>query len=321
MEGYVKRSRFCKFLIPDKCILHPHRISLGRLCSDKFLFLWRIVFFILIVMVVLHASTVLNVFYFFHAFTQWGLTLTTFTLFFLLLAFLIRRKVYLVPDEKSPSSSDHSQVEESQTSALQETSTTTSPQNQLVQSISRVSVRQKKLYYYTSPLDTTSLILFEMAWSAEILITIVSWFILIAVDFKEIAKEEQESFSGFMFMAEAHTVPISVLIVEIVLNRIRFVHRHLFFGIGFVLLFGLMDMSFSYALGKAAYAPVLTWKDFKTPLILMGFAGVLVTGFYLGYWIGEKKENAYQRKIKKMLENKKETKLIMPLIQDVEETL
>ena len=135
-------------------------------------------------------------------------------------------------------------------------------------------------------------VFFEIAWTAEVVITIVFWSILAVVD-SEKAKEYDTEV--LIFTAETHLVPIILLSVEFTCTKIRFTRQHAFIAAIPLILYTGVSIYFALVYDIHAY-PILTWKDYKSaifgPLILLLFA----FGFWSGYWIGERKYRSAMRR-------------------------
>jgi len=140
-------------------------------------------------------------------------------------------------------------------------------------------------------LHKTAYLFFEMAWTAEVVITTVFWTILTIVDFEQAGQYDLEV---IIFMGETHLMPISLLIIEFRHNKVRFTKSHAVFVAIPPLLFTIVSIFFSYAFNIIAY-PILTWKDYKTIIFGVLIAVLFAGGFLLGYWVGERKHRSFIR--------------------------
>lgn len=92
-----------------------------------------------------------------------------------------------------------------------------------------------------------------------------------------------------------HALPLILLIIDFVLNRVPFVLRHIVIAIFVILIYGIMNMSITLITGHPLY-PILDYKDYKTALYMLGMLVVLVLSF-VGLFFLAKIKNAYYDRV------------------------
>eukprot|EP00826_Nyctotherus_ovalis_P030661 TRINITY_DN2447_c0_g2_i2.p1 TRINITY_DN2447_c0_g2~~TRINITY_DN2447_c0_g2_i2.p1 ORF type:complete len:295 (+),score=47.32 TRINITY_DN2447_c0_g2_i2:48-887(+) len=128
-------------------------------------------------------------------------------------------------------------------------------------------------------------VLFETAWTSEVVITTVFWAILVVIAFKKVYEYNAVV---IIFMIESHTLPLAMLAIDFYQNQMVFRKRHGFLVAIIPLLYAGMSILLAVKFGIHAY-PILTWKDY-TSLLYGGLVVLLfVLAFVAGYLIGERK--------------------------------
>ncbi len=132
-------------------------------------------------------------------------------------------------------------------------------------------------------------VFFEISWTADVVITIVFWSILVVVD---IEQARAYDFEVLAFTCETHLIPMILLAIEYYNNSVRFTKTHAVFAFTPAFLYTIVSIISSLVYDMPVY-PILTWKDYKSiifgPLIMALFAG----GFLSGYLIGERKHRRH----------------------------
>ena len=135
------------------------------------------------------------------------------------------------------------------------------------------------------------LILYEMCWTTECLITLVFWCVLLPMLIGDISNWISNGGNAvlvYITIFGAHLTPIIWLILEAIFSKFRFVPGHIWFSFGFTLLYMIVDIICTFVNGESAY-PMLTYKDWLTPLVLIAFLALLIAFFLLGFWLHERK--------------------------------
>ena len=171
-------------------------------------------------------------------------------------------------------------------------SSTLSSPNQVIEHPKR---RVRKLNYL-------GLVLYEMCWATECLITLVFWAVLMPL-FAHHLLNPQQKYIGLVYIGilGAHITPIIWLILEAVFNQIRFIPGHIWFPFGFTFIYMIVDIIITFADGESAY-PILTYRDWLTPIVIIAFLLLLIGFWTLGFYIHEKKYRNYISKYQSMSE-------------------
>ncbi len=135
-------------------------------------------------------------------------------------------------------------------------------------------------------------VLFEVAWTSEVVITLVFWFILAVAE-----AQEAENYSYFLlaFMLETHSLPLLLLVGDFWHNKVRFTLWHGLFVCIPVTLYLYVSMCSSLVFNMNAYS-IVTWRDYRTILFAVAVAAFFILGFFSGYFIGECKERCRLRR-------------------------
>lgn len=100
-------------------------------------------------------------------------------------------------------------------------------------------------------LEKWVVVFFELAISFEIVITITFWFAL----FPMIVKTGR---LDLPMNITVHALPLILLIIDFVLNRVPFVLRHIVIAIFVILIYGIMNMAITLITGHPIY-PILDY--------------------------------------------------------------
>ncbi len=139
-------------------------------------------------------------------------------------------------------------------------------------------------------------VFFEIAWTAEVVITIVFWSILVVVDFE---KAQDYDLEVLIFMCESHLMPITLLSIDFYHNQMRFSKSHAILVAIPPTLYTGVSIFFSLVYDIHAY-PILTWKDYKSIIFGLLIAALFAGGFMSGYFLGETKYKRRMRRLNQM---------------------
>ena len=89
------------------------------------------------------------------------------------------------------------------------------------------------------------------------------------------------SLDAFIDIIE-HAIPITVLLIDFVLNRIPFFPKHLVLMLIISIIYAIVNMAVTLGSGTPVY-DILTWKDGWTALFLFASAFAYVLGFFVFY--------------------------------------
>ena len=105
------------------------------------------------------------------------------------------------------------------------------------------------------------LILFEVSWTSEMLITVVFWIFL----FKDTLEAR-----GFEFVHTVlvHVVPFVYVALDMGFNQIRFLKFHVLFPVLLLFVWGIVDIAVTFAIDQSAY-PILTWHSYVSALVAL----------------------------------------------------
>ena len=135
-------------------------------------------------------------------------------------------------------------------------------------------------------------VFFEISWTAEVVITIVFWAILVVVDFE---KAHDFDWEVLAFLGETHLIPITLLALEFTSNKVRFTKSHAIFAAIPPTLYTGVSIFFSLVYDIHVY-PILTWKDYKSAIFGLIITALFAAGFFSGYHIGEYKTRRRERR-------------------------
>ena len=208
---------------------------LGNDNPDKLrrLKIYRIIALIIYIGIYVHSYFGMDGQYLYYviAFTQWGLFLTSLSLFFLFIA---------------------------------------------------VNVKGKRKFIHKF-----AFVLFEIAWTSEVVITVVFWSILVVIDFREAYKYNAAVIS---FMVESHSLPLIMLSLDFYQSQMEFKKRHGLFVAILPTLYAGVSILLAAEFDIFTYS-ILTWRDYTSFLYGILFLFLFIFAFTLGYLIGERRRN------------------------------
>ncbi len=127
-----------------------------------------------------------------------------------------------------------------------------------------------------------SIFFYCASFTYEIIITLFFWSVL----FPEIAHPDV-----FTFMD--HIAPIVILLIDYSMNRIPFSVRHLPVAMGLLLIYGLVNMTWTLETGHPVYPPI-NFKSAMTAVWVILLALLEIGGFFLMSWLTKLKLNKIQ---------------------------
>jgi hypothetical protein len=137
-------------------------------------------------------------------------------------------------------------------------------------------------------------ILFEIGWMISWLVSVVFWAILFPVimihydDFSNKAKWNT-GINMFIYNICVHSLPLTGMILEMIYNKMVFVPYHSLFGVLLIAIYGLLDSILTFLGYGEAYEYVLTWTNWLTVVVIVGFMGIALGAFGIGYKISQRK--------------------------------
>jgi len=123
-------------------------------------------------------------------------------------------------------------------------------------------------------------IMFETAWTIQLLITIFFWGVLMPVNHGWIYTSPD--YRKLMTVCE-HAFAIIILFADLSINNMKFHIPHLIFPAIIGLCYMIMGICLSWTIGFVAY-PILTWKDFLSVGCSIAVMALMVGSFFVGYY-------------------------------------
>ena len=130
----------------------------------------------------------------------------------------------------------------------------------------------------TNILHKFAYVLFEIIWTSNCVITIFFWGVL--------------SWSGGagslgIWMIEAHTCPMLTTIADFIGTKLLMQFNHVLFVIIPGILYMILSIVY-FVVDHDVFYNIMKWDSFQTYLIVIGFIGLYVGSFSLGWFIGKK---------------------------------
>jgi len=152
---------------------------------------------------------------------------------------------------------------------------------------------------FCKTINCLGFVFFEITWTAEVVVTIVFWSILVVVDFD---KANDYDIEVIAFMGETHILPIVFLGLEFTNNRMRFTKGHAVIAAIAPTLYTATSIVLALVFNIHAYS-ILTWKDYKSAIFGVIIMALFCGGFVSGYLLGEcKHRRRRHRKMPPLLE-------------------
>ncbi len=99
-------------------------------------------------------------------------------------------------------------------------------------------------------------ILFELALSSEVVVFLIFWTIMFPI----LEVHKQQIYFG---LVADHLVPFVLLMIEFIMNRIRFSIRHLVIAAKILVIYGVVNMIYTLSKGEPIYSGI-DWKSFDS---------------------------------------------------------
>eukprot|EP01022_Parablepharisma_sp_SALTPOND_P033776 TRINITY_DN895_c0_g1_i1.p1 TRINITY_DN895_c0_g1~~TRINITY_DN895_c0_g1_i1.p1 ORF type:complete len:248 (+),score=5.68 TRINITY_DN895_c0_g1_i1:473-1216(+) len=134
-------------------------------------------------------------------------------------------------------------------------------------------------------------VLYETAWTSQVVITIFFWTVLTPMNPKWL---HSGRIHRILMVTMNHAFAIIIFLADTLINRMEFYLPHILFPGCIALGYTILGITLSYNIGFVAY-PVLTWKDWISLVSAFGII-VLFTGSFIGgYYIGKLKRELFGR--------------------------
>jgi len=150
--------------------------------------------------------------------------------------------------------------------------------------ISLIIVSETQANDFPRAIHKLAFILFELSWTSEIVITIIFWVITAIMD-----RVELKSYSTILHTLECNLLPIVLLSIDFVFNKIEFIMSHGILLSIIPLLYFFISLFFSLKYDVHEYS-ILTWKDYKTFFGIALFTFFYIMGFLSGHLLGKYKK-------------------------------
>ena len=136
-------------------------------------------------------------------------------------------------------------------------------------------------------LEKFCIFIFGMTMAFEFLITIMYWTVLYDWD------GYSRSIDAFLDII-GHALPLIVLIIDFIFNRIPFFPKHLVLMLIISVIYAIVNMAVTLGSGTPVYS-VMTWKDGWTALYMFASCLALLFGFFMFYYISLWKNKKYDK--------------------------
>ncbi len=236
---------------------------------------FRIFSFFVLLTVELHSLLLLTPIQYFRHFTEWGLTVSFLTFILLIVKSIVDR--------------------------------------------AKTKIRQQDLFYkvpkeeeqISSKFDKFCLIVLEIAFSAEVCITILFWGVLVPAGLHQGLYSLQHDLPKFSlaimpYWGEVHIFPLVLLTIEIAVNKMKFTRVHILFSILLNCIFIPVDIILYFIRGLPSYF-IGRWDNLITPILGVMTVLTAFIAFYFGLWICEVKS----RKRKRLVSRKRSRVLFL----------
>ena len=130
-------------------------------------------------------------------------------------------------------------------------------------------------------LNYISLILYETSWTVSAGITLIYWSILLPISG---GYDESDPILKIVSRICTHSVPLISMIIDAVFNNYRFTFGHIWFPIGFLILYLIFDVVLTFTTGHNAYS-LLNYQNYYSLLVIFGFMAIFLAFFLLAYYI------------------------------------
>jgi len=133
--------------------------------------------------------------------------------------------------------------------------------------------------------------LFELAWSTEFVVAGCYW---IGSIFFTLERTMNQRISSYI----VHSVPFSLLVIDTILNSIRFQKMHFILLQPVYIAYGIVNWMFvHFKIGPNPIYPRVTWDNWETPFGICCSELTCLIGFIFAYKLGEFK---YRRRAQQM---------------------